>query len=626
MCGICGYIDNQTLSREIGMKMVMQMKHRGPDCQDVKIYPECDCLLGHARLSIIDLSNGANQPLEYKHYTIVFNGEIYNFREIKRELEEKGHQFLLDSDTEVIIHAYEEWGKSCVQRFIGMFAFAILNRKEKRLILCRDRAGIKPLYYYEHNGTFMFASELKVFYPHPHFKKELDSNAIALYFKYGYIQAPYAIFQHSYKLEPAQILEYDIQKRTYQIERYWDVLEYYRKPKLSIGYEEAKEQLESLLKSAFNYRMVADVPVGIFLSGGYDSVGVTAMLQRDRTDKLRTFTIGFPIGNNEAPIAKEIAQYLGTEHTEYICTPEDCMQIIPELPKYFDEPFSDNSAVPTILVSRVAQQDVKVALSADAGDETFAGYNSYSSLLSVINYLKVSKYFKGNTISNLFKVISNITSNPYSFYREKSETYGKLIAYPIHERTAVAFEYAGSLMESVFKKIIRLNYPHHLFTLDERLYYDPISVAMAIDYQNYMPNDILVKVDRATMSTSLEGREPILDHRIIEFASTLPTEYKICGNTKKRIFKDIIHQYVPQKIMDRPKTGFTMPIESWLKGDLRFLLEQYIDKGNLNQEFFHVEQVLQIKEDFLNNRLGHEEKIIWRLLEFLLWKEEHLKA
>ena len=335
---------------------------------------------------------------------------------------------------------------------------------------------------------------------------------------------------------------------------------------------------------------------------------------------MKTFTIGFPIGNNEAPIAKEIAHLLGTDHTEYICTPDDCKGIIPDLPYFYDEPFADNSAIPTILVSKLARRQVKVALSADAGDEIFAGYNSYTSLEKQLKYLKT--VVKSDLLSNLFMQISKIT-NPYSFLREKSECFAKLFKYEDYHRISVAFEGGGSLMQSLFSKIINLPYPSPSFLQDERLIKEPISIAQVIDYLNYLPNNILVKVDRATMSVSLEGREPLLDHRIIEFAAQLPEEYKYLDGNKKRIFKDIVNKYVPKEIMDRPKTGFSMPINNWLKDDLRFLVEDNLN-DSMDKSFFNIRFISQLKELFYAGKLGHEEKTIWRLIEFQLWHKQNM--
>lgn len=626
MCGICGFIDKDTLSRDVGMKMVMQMKHRGPDCQEVKIYPEQECVLGHARLSIIDLSAGANQPLEYNQFVIVFNGEIYNFREIKKELTDLGHHFSLDSDTEVIVHAFSQWGAKCVEKFIGMFAFAILDKERQRITLARDRAGVKPLYYYEKNGCLLFASELKTLYPHPKFEKEIDPKAVGLYLKYGYVPAPMSIFKNAHKLMPGHVMQYDIQKRIKTMTKYWDVMDYYKKPRLNVSCEEAKTELERILTSAFNYRMVADVPVGVFLSGGYDSALLTTLLQKERTEKLKTFTIGFDDKAwDETPAAKALAERLGTDHTEYICTQKDCKEIIPELPYYFDEPFADNSAVPTILVSRLARKDVKVALSADGGDETFAGYNRYGGLYSVRKILKLIGGIRNEKLSKLGCHINDFITEKYSFTHEKGETFAKLLAIEPEYRVAMTAE-SGSfstLSESVYHELTSLPYPDPLFMLDERDFDDPISVATAMDYVNYMADDILVKVDRATMSISLEGRDPLLDHRIIEYAAQLPIEYKFDHGNKKRIYKDILYQYVPKEMMERPKTGFMMPVEEWLRGDLKYLLEENLN-DSLCKDYFQIENVKRIKSLFYKDKLKHENKIIWRILVFQLWWKKNL--
>lgn len=626
MCGICGVIDKGCLSKETGNQMVQAMFHRGPDHQEVKIYPDHDCMLGHARLSIIDLSAAANQPLEYNQYAIVFNGEVYNFREIREELITRGHQFLLDSDTEVVLHAFAEWGKECVQRFIGMFAFAILDKEKGKLTLVRDRAGIKPFYYYERNGVFLFGSELKVFYPYPQFKKSIRKESVGLYFKYGYVPAPYSIFEDTWKLLPGHILEYDIAKREKVITKYWDVMDYYKRPRITVDYEEAKKELEQILVSSFNYRMVADVPVGVFLSGGYDSALLTTLLQKDRTEKLKTFTIGFEDENwNEAPAARNLAQRLGTDHTEYLCTQDDCKAIIPELPFYYDEPFADNSAVPTILVSRVARKQVKVALSADGGDETFAGYNRYGGLYGVQKILRVMAKMKSNRLSAIGCRLSDTLTKRYSFLHEKGEAFSKLLAIEPQYRVAMTAE-SGSfstLSESVYKEICSMDYPAPMFLLDERDYDDPISVATAMDYVNYMPDDILVKVDRATMSVSLEGREPLLDHRIIEYAAQLPISYKFDQGNKKRIYKDILYQYVPKEMMERPKSGFMMPVDAWLRGDLKYLLEDNIN-SSMDSEFFNVKNVLNIKELFYQDQLRHENKVIWRILAFQMWYRSNM--
>ena len=620
MCGICGYIGSH-LSEDTGMQMVQTMRHRGPDNQSVRIYADHHCLLGHARLSIIDLSETANQPMEFGQYAIVFNGEVYNYREIRAELSRLGHVFLRQSDTEVVLHAYQEWGIHCLDRFIGMFAFAILDKQENKLILARDRAGVKPLYYYQHGQTFMFASETKAFYPHPDYTRVIAKESVALYFKYGYVPAPHSIFQDTHQLLPGHWMVYDISTNQLKTGKYWDVLSLYQQPLLDIGYDEAKTELEKILQSAFEYRMVADVPVGVFLSGGYDSALLTALLQKDRTEKLRTFTIGFEDEKwNEAPAAKALADYLHTDHTEYVCTQEDCKRIIPEISHFYDEPFADNSAVPTILVSRLARKDVKVALSADGGDETFCGYNRYTGLYGVLKVLRMMDAVRSPLLSKTVGALSRLAP-AYSFYREKGEYLARLLDTPQNQRIALTAEGGAfsTLMQSVYSQICNIPYPDSPFLLDQTLYHDPLSVAMAMDYVNYMPNDILVKVDRAAMSVSLEGRDPLLDHRIVEFAARLPIAYKFKDGQKKRIYKDILYQYVPREMMERPKTGFMMPVDKWLQNDLKYLLEDNLNEKTLSREFFHVENVLKIKDLYYQDKLGHENKVIWRLLMFQMW-------
>jgi asparagine synthase (glutamine-hydrolysing) len=623
MCGICGSIEINP-DKEVGLRMIHTLQHRGPDAQGVKVYNNEHCMLCHARLSIIDLSEAANQPMEFDDLVVVFNGEIYNFKEIRTELESLGHGFRLQSDTEVILHAYKQWGERCVDHFIGMFAFAILDKSLHQLFLCRDRAGIKPLYYYKKGETFLFASELKAFYQHPDFIKKVDPLSRALYFQYGYVPAPYAIFKDVRKVEAGTWMKIDIDSQEITTIKYWDVNKFYAMPKLSLSYEEAMEQLEHLLESAFNYRMVADVPVGIFLSGGFDSVGLTSLLQKDRTVPQKTFTIGFNQGNNEAPIAKEVAKRLGTNHTEYICTEEDCQKILPDLPKFFDEPFSDNSAVPTILVSRIARRQVKVVLSADGGDETFGGYNSYAGLLKANGILNKFKAVRSDFFSKATLLMTGLLPQ-YTFLREKAETFAKLLALPVDYRVSAAFMYGGMLMESVYNMILREPYPSLIFGRRESDYHNPLDVALSTDYQNYMANDILVKVDRSTMSTSLEGRDPLLDHRIVEFAARLPMDYKIKNGVRKRIFRDIVYKYVPRELMDRPKTGFTMPIDAWLKGKLHYLLDEYLTKSELDDEVFNVKRIMHLRNLFESGKLKHENKVIWRLLVYQMWEQKNLK-
>ncbi|MBA2745826.1 MAG: asparagine synthase (glutamine-hydrolyzing), partial [Flavisolibacter sp.] len=381
MCGIAGFIDfRKQSSEDILARMSCAVPHRGPDGQGVYLadHPHAQIGLGHRRLSIIDLSTSANQPMHYNGLHMIFNGEIYNYNEIRNELIAKGHSFQTHSDSEVILHSWEEWGEKSIDKWRGMFAIAIYDDNNEELVCIRDRAGVKPFYYYWKEGIFLFSSELKSLLAHPAFDKQVNPDAVASFLQYGYVSHPHCIYRSTFKIPPGCLLRLDLQKKKLVQEKYWNVYDYYNKPKLAIEKEEAIVETEKILEESFQLRMVADVPVGVFLSGGYDSSCVTSLLQKNSTEKIKTFTIGTTDNKlDEAPFAKQIAAHLGTDHTEYYCTPKEALEIIPELPYYFDEPFADSSAIPTILVSRLARKEVTVALSADAGDEIFAGYNRY---------------------------------------------------------------------------------------------------------------------------------------------------------------------------------------------------------------------------------------------------------
>ncbi|MEO8109968.1 MAG: asparagine synthase (glutamine-hydrolyzing) [Ginsengibacter sp.] len=622
MCGIAGAISfNSITDSTILFNMVNSLKHRGPDKQNILIRNilGANVALGHARLSIIDLSDAGSQPMTYKQYSIVYNGEAYNYIEIKNELINLGHCFTGHSDTEVILHAFDQWGEKAIDRFIGMFAFILLDEKDKKIHLYRDRAGVKPLYYYWNQNILLVASELKALTEHPEFPRQLNHKAVAYYFKMGYIPAPLSIYDDTFQLMPGHSATLDLAEKTLKISQYWNPVDYYMKPNIAISYQDAKDEIKKILLSAINYRMVSDVPVGIFLSGGYDSTTITAMLQKDRTEKLKTFTIGFEEGNNEAPFAKETAKFLGTDHFEYICTAKEAQAIIPELPYYYDEPFADSSAIPTMLVSRMAKKEVTVALSADGGDEIFTGYNRYPSFAANMATIDNLRFIDNRITAKLLKTSARFFAKE-SFFRHRLDYLGNTLTVSKKFRASHVFEGSQAMPKSIFKKLMYgINYPALLFRHDQNEFDDVISLAQVIDYQNYLPNDILTKVDRASMSVSLESREPLLDHRLFEFAAQLPTQYKFDGTIKKKILKDLLKEYVPEKMMDRPKTGFSLPIASWLRGDLSYLLDEYLNassikkSGVLNEKY--VGQLLRL---FKNKRL-HDESIIWRILQFQMW-------
>ncbi len=631
MCGISGFVDfNKKTGRDTLEKMNRIMAHRGPDGEGYGLYNNDTAVigLGHRRLSIIDLSEGGSQPQTFNGLHITFNGEIYNYAEIKKTLEEKGHQFHSHSDTEVILHAYAEWGSAALQQFIGMFGFAIYDENNQKLFACRDRAGVKPFFYFWKDGLFLFGSELKAIMQHPDFKKEININAAAAYMQLGYVPTPHCIFNDTHKLKPGHFLELDVKKRAVHTQQYWNVYDAYNKPELKISLPDAIEETEKLLTNAFQYRMVSDVPVGVFLSGGYDSSCVTALLQKNNTEKIKTFTIGVPdAGLNEAPYAKDIAAHLGTDHTEYYCTEKEALEIVPQLPFFYDEPFADSSAIPTSLVSRIAREKVTVALSADAGDEIFAGYNRYD---YVMRYGKKLQSIPGFVRKTAAAVMDRVPANSIPvlnkkyLFHSRYEKMKTLFKNPSEQNILMSLTklMSESDITDLFKKpIIQLSSAFDSKELNDKSY-STLAYMMAIDYQTYLLDDILQKVDRAGMSVSLEGREPFLDHRIVEWAAQLPMEYKYNKGNKKFIIKEIVHKYLPKDMMDRPKMGFGIPIATWLQNDLKPFVDQYFDETFIaKQNIFNVNEIQRIKHSFYNGKVERAEKI-WYLLMFQMWYDK----
>lgn len=618
MCGITGFIDfKKKSSEQIVAAMTSCMEHRGPNGQGIFFQEEIKIQVGfgHRRLSIIDLSQSADQPMTFGDLTTVYNGEIYNFQEIKDELLNKGREFQSSSDTEVILQAFEEWGTESVQKFIGMFAFVIFKKSTNEFWMFRDRTGVKPFYYYQHEGLIIFASELKCFHQHPGFQKELNINSVAHFLQYGHLSGNLSIFKNVKKIKPGSYLYFSASNSEIKETIYWNAAEYYQKPKLKIGLNEAMQQTEELLRSACKYRMVADVPVGVFLSGGYDSTLVTALLQKDQTQKIKTFTIGVEDKDlNEAIYAKEIATRLGTDHTEMYCTEHEMFDLIEKLSFNYDEPFGDSSAIPTMLVSQLASKHVTVALSADGGDEVFGGYNRYDYLPKLKKVQKLSKI-----------------PLPYNFLVDKfmgnsyeAERYKKLLknpsAYQLAEVLNTAFLETDLL--KLFKSDVVLNTDNQF---QNKLIKSDLSKMMYYDYVTYLPDDILTKVDRASMSFSLEGREPLLDHRVLEWAATLPDEYKYNNGQKKYILKKIVHQYVPEEIMNRPKMGFAIPMLGWLKTSLHDKLDYYLSSLFIEeQNIFNFDEIIKLKSDILSGKDRHYQKL-WYFLVFQLWYERWMK-
>jgi asparagine synthase (glutamine-hydrolysing) len=619
MCGISGFCDfSKKSDKQTLVKMTDVLHHRGPDDSGYSFYEDKyrNIGLGHRRLSILDISTHGHQPMSFQNLEIVYNGEVYNFKEIRKDLKNLGYTFFSDSDTEVILKAYHKWGIKAVDKFNGMFAIVIYDKGNEKLIFIRDRAGVKPFYYYYFNNLFIFSSELKSFHKHKEFKKEINLDSVATFLQFGYILEPYSIFKNTFKLKAGCYLELDLKTKRLKEKEYWNVIDFYNMQKLNMNEDEAILKTEKLLKSAFEYRMVSDVPVGVFLSGGYDSSVVTALLQSERKEKLKTFTIGFYEEKyNEAHHAKKIAEYLGTDHTEYYCTTKEAIDIIPTLSEYYDEPFADVSSVPTILVSKIAREKVTVSLSADGGDEIFGGYNKYMSNLEKQSKIMSNLKILGNkNLNNIARYLQNSGLRKDVLFENKvaklcfedSIELQKLIPYfstPVsNEKLIKDYKYKRSI--SNFDDILKLNN-----TLDS---FDKM---FAIDYKTYMVDDVLHKVDRATMSVSLEGREPLLDYRIIEFVSRLPSDIKIKNGDKKWLLKQIAHKYLPKEIMDRPKMGFGMPVDEWLKNELKDYVEEYL--SDKFETVLNGKELENIKRLFFLGRINYQ--IIWNILIFQMW-------
>ena len=635
MCGIAGFIDHRGTSSEATLKaMTDALVLRGPDDSGTYFNESAAVQigLGHRRLSILDLSELGHQPMTFEHLRIVYNGEVYNFVEIKKELETEGYHFASHSDTEVILKSFHAWGVSCVEKFRGMFAFVIYDAEAQMLYMFRDRAGVKPFYYYEKDGLFLFASELKAFHQHDAFSKTINKAVVPAYMRFGYIPAPHTIFENTHKLKAGHYLEYDMKNAAFSITTYWDVNDYYKKAKLELSEDEVLQKLEKELSEAFALRMVSDVPVGVFLSGGIDSSVVTALLQKGAKEPLKTFTIGFDEpGYDEAQHAKRIAEHLGTDHTEYYCTKEDALNVIPELPKIYDEPFGDSSAIATILVSKLAKEKVSVVLSGDGGDEVFCGYSKYFALNKTMKYLAPG--LKRSVLKRTVNLLNEETvlklngwlpkSKRQTNIRDKFQKFRRALnAGNLEEMFIEASSYVDSEAIRMYLDM-QARLPEginfgHFKTLEGIA---PLERMMAMDYQTFMVDDVLTKVDRATMSVSLEGREPLLDHKIAEFTARIPIELKYKEGSGKYLLKKVLYNHVPKSFYERPKSGFQVPLYEWLKSDMRHLLDHYLAYERLEAEGIfdagHVHKVLQRYYE------GHYINIneIWFVLVFEMWRE-----
>lgn len=618
MCGICGFITKSKITYGDLKFMNDTMMHRGPNDSGEKIYEMLQgSLVGmaHRRLSIQDLSKLGHQPMESQNgqVSVIFNGEIYNFQELKRDLGD--YPFCSNCDTEVIIAAYLKWGIDCVKRFNGMFAIVILDRNKGEVYLIRDRIGKKPLYYYWNREELVFASELKPIMAYPYFKRHINTKIISRFLCQQYINAPDTIFEHTYKLEPGTILRY--QNHSITTWKYWDVAESYHKyMKLPVlDYEQAKAELKEILQEAVKIRMTADVPVGLFLSGGYDSSLVTAIAQSISDKPVYTYAIGFEEEElDEANFAKEVAKELGTIHTEHYITQQEMLSLVDSIPKYYDEPFADASQIPSMLVAKVAEQKVTVVLTGDGGDEFFCGYNIYDNVrkAQALDFFGTMIYAMCNL--PLFRIVNFMDRLPFKV---------KTIVQN-HDKSRKSQIMSANYIHMV-NDMVKGEKETVLYPIELR--YDEMSWQkrrMLLDMDTYLPGDILCKVDRATMRYSMEARCPLLDYRIMEYSFRLPQEFKWKNGNKKRILKDLAYEFIPEKLLNRDKAGFGVPLDSWLRGPLSEQLTDFSSYEYIkNQGIFDAQVVEKLVSFYLKTGDGisgkNYSRILWSYLCFQKW-------
>lgn len=640
MCGIVGYWDKGGVDAAVIKQMSMCILHRGPDDAGVWLSHESDLAMSHQRLSIIDLSPAGHQPMVSPcgRFTLVYNGEIYNHSDLRAELEaENGHfEWRGLSDTETLLAALRHWGvENTLQRVNGMFAFALWDSAERSLFLARDRMGEKPLYYGNNGSFFLFGSELKSFKAHPRFQAEIDRDVLALYMRHNYVPTPWSIYRGINKLPPAHfVVVRDGGKLISEPHCYWNLAQIaeHGVDRQLTDTESAVDALESLLRDAVGSRMASDVPLGAFLSGGFDSTIVASLMQAQSSLPIKTFTIGFnEEGYNEAAHAKAVANYLGTDHTELYVSPEEAMAAIPRLPAIWDEPFSDSSQIPTLLVSELARRHVTVALSGDGGDELFCGYNRYTQGYQIWRKLQLlpaplrqiagtlMQNFPGEPLEKLLHFLPRRFQVPHLADRLPK------LAEVVKEKSGESYyQRLISHWKSPDRLVLGASEPETIFSRPEQhpQLKDFREQMMFLDSMTYLPDDILTKVDRASMAVSLEARVPLLDHRVVEFAWRTPMSLKYRDGKGKWLLREVLYRYVPRELMDRPKMGFGVPIERWLQGPLRDWAEALLDERRLKDEgFFDPGPIRKMwKEHVSGRRRWHY--YLWDVLMFQAWLEE----
>jgi asparagine synthase (glutamine-hydrolysing) len=619
MCGICGKVSFNTGPIEVTLlkKMCSVLASRGPDDEGLYVNSpsKFQAGLGHRRLSIIDLSEAGHQPMSNESQTIwiVCNGEIYNFKDLRANLESKGHIFKSRSDTEVIIHLYEEEGIDCVRKLYGMFAFAIWDKIENKLFLARDRLGKKPLFYAVRGNSLIFASQIKALLEDEKIQRHINLRGLHNYLTYGYVPAPDTIFLNIKKLLPAHIMIWN--KGSIKVQSYWQIDFNH---KLSLREEEYCERILELLKEVVRGRLISDVPLGVFLSGGIDSSAISAIMSQCLAGKIKTFSIGFDEKSfDELRYANIIARHFGTEHHEFIVRPE-AMKILPELIMHFGEPFADSSAIPTYYLSKLAKAHITVALGGDGGDEIFAGYDRY-----VAN--KIRKYFYVFSVfSPLFKHLPESTCKRGMSKRLKRFAESlNLSEYRAYAGFVDIFTeaYRNSLYTDELSHNLRSldSYEYILSTYNLSGVDDFIDATLYVDTKTYLPNDLLVKADVASMANALEVRSPFLDHRLVEFAAQIPPQFKLKGIVGKYILKKSLTKLLPKQILYRPKSGFGVPVGEWFRKELReYTYNILLDEISIKRGYFRKESVEGLLKEHCNGKFDHGQRI-WSLLILELW-------
>jgi asparagine synthase (glutamine-hydrolysing) len=620
MCGIAGFWDsNKRLDGGHATAMADQIIRRGPDDGGSWADPKVGIALAHRRLSILDLSAAGRQPMSSAsgRYVIVFNGEIYNHLEIRRELEATGSAptWRGHADTETLLAAIEHWGnEATLKKISGMFAFALWDRDRSELFLARDRMGEKPLYYGVHKGVFLFGSEIKAIKCNPAFDGEIDRDSLSLFFRFNYIPAPFSVFKGIYKLPPGSFLtvrQDDLITGLAKPVSYWSFIDVAEKARLN-PFEgsdlEAVKALDAVLKRAIGRQMLADVPLGAFLSGGIDSSTVVALMQAQSRIPVKTFTVGFhDQQHNEAAHAKAVAAHLGTEHHEFFVTAQEAMDVIPLLPHLYDEPFSDSSQIPTFLVSKLTRRHVTVSLSGDGGDELFGGYNRYFGTQTWWNRIKAVPMPMRQLISQ-FIGISKLERWAFVSSRVGSKLQ-KLQGVLEVKNNSDLYPFFVTHWSAADQLVIGARGHDSIATNPNFSFENLVEQMMALDALTYLPDDILVKVDRAAMGVSLETRVPLLDPEVVEFAWRLPMDLKIRGGSGKWILKKLLHNYVPSALVDRPKQGFAIPLAQWLRGPLRPWAESLLDVRKLKGF------------GYLDHKLVRA-FLLWDVLMFQAWFEQ----